>query len=509
MKEQILNLSLTNLIEKIQLGEYSSVQVVKVFIEKIKKINPIINALVVERFEEAIQEAKDADKMLSQGKSKGRLHGVPITIKECLDLIGTPSTFGMQSRKDDYPKQNDPYVQRLIDEGAIIIGKTNVSQLLAFFEADNPLYGRTLNPLNHRFSCGGSSGGEAAIIASGGSLIGLGTDLGGSVRIPAAFCGVIGFKPSMQRFYDFSRLSPNHQWELIASVLGVFGKNVEDIALILDILDGIKNPFNKEISLSKLSNYKNIDVKKLKIAYYTHDGLIEPISPIVNDIKNLISELSEEGFDTIELPWKNFEQAEAFHTQINTIDGAKIFVDNIQKGEQLHPFIKTLVPLMRIPSHQIKWFGKVAGFFGQKQIKRLSQHFNDKDLTTLQKEYENYVNSFNQMIKEQEIDIIISPVNSFPAYLHNSSRNLGSGGTYTLIYNVLGYPAASFPLENIKEISKTYSKFSIDLTKIEGRKIERQTEGLKTAVQIAAPTWQDEKVLTFLTYLEHKKNRTP
>src|SRR5262249_59156318 len=125
--------------------------------------------------------------------------GVPIESKECLDLTGTTSTFGIGSRRQHCAKADERHVARLRAAGAIVLGKTNVPQVLLSFETDNSVYGRTRNPWDLSRTPGGSSGGQAAIIAAGGVPIGLGTDLGGSNRVPAAFCGVVGFKPPSGR----------------------------------------------------------------------------------------------------------------------------------------------------------------------------------------------------------------------------------------------------------------------------------------------------------------------
>lgn len=208
MKE-LTQYSATELADLIAAGRVSAVQVVQAHIARIERVNPRLNAVVVARFEQAMDEARAADARQARGELLGPLHGVPITIKECLDLVGTPSTFGMPSRRHDYPAADDPYVRRLREAGAIVLGKTNVPQALIYNESSNALYGRTNNPWDVRRTPGGSSGGEAAIIAACGSPLGLGTDIGGSVRLPASFCGITSLKPTTWRTHDYSRFAPN------------------------------------------------------------------------------------------------------------------------------------------------------------------------------------------------------------------------------------------------------------------------------------------------------------
>src|SRR5260221_14351964 len=204
-QEALTSLSAPELANMIACGDLSSVEAVEAHIERIERVNPGLNAVVVKRYDAARAEARQADERRANGEVLGPLHGVPITIKESLDLIDTPSTFGLQSRGRILARQNDLYLARMRKAGAIILGKTNVAQLLYYIESDNPVYGRTNNPWNLDRSPGGSSGGQAAIIAAGGSPMGLGTDIGGSIRVPATFCGIAGLKPTAGRTPDAGR----------------------------------------------------------------------------------------------------------------------------------------------------------------------------------------------------------------------------------------------------------------------------------------------------------------
>jgi Asp-tRNA(Asn)/Glu-tRNA(Gln) amidotransferase A subunit family amidase len=149
--------SAVELLKLIEKKEVSSREVTQHFINRIEEINPKLNAVVIKLFDEALNKADIADIALAKGDKIGRLHGLPFTIKECFDLLDTPSTLGVLARKNDRPTANDAYIQALIDEGGIVLGKTNVPQLLIFIESFNRVYGRTNNPINDKFTCGGSS----------------------------------------------------------------------------------------------------------------------------------------------------------------------------------------------------------------------------------------------------------------------------------------------------------------------------------------------------------------
>jgi fatty acid amide hydrolase len=191
---ELNKLSAAELIKGYREHQFSVAEVVESYIHRIKQMNETVNAVVVPLFDQARSEAKILDEMLLRGKIKGLLHGVPVTIKENIDVSGTPSTWGIEGREHENAKTDDPTVQRLRDAGAVIIAKTNAMQLLMGCETVNPIYGRTNNPWSLERTPGGSSGGEGASVASFFSPIGVGTDIGGSVRTPAHFCGIHALK---------------------------------------------------------------------------------------------------------------------------------------------------------------------------------------------------------------------------------------------------------------------------------------------------------------------------
>ena len=172
------NLSAQAIAARIAAGALSSADAVEHFVARLKAVNGKLNAVTADLSESARQIAANVDRARARGEKLGPLGGVPVTIKECFDLAGTASTFGLTTRRDEIESTDDPYVAALRAAGAIPIAKTNLPQLMIFTEADNPLYGRTNNPWDLERSCGGSSGGEAAVIAAGASPFGIGNDIG-------------------------------------------------------------------------------------------------------------------------------------------------------------------------------------------------------------------------------------------------------------------------------------------------------------------------------------------
>jgi len=192
----ITSRSAVELAGAIRRSELTAVEVVRAHIELHRRVAPRINALVAERYEAALEDAAAADALVASGAELPPLLGVPFTVKETIALKGMPQSAGLVARREYRSSANAPAVQRLIDAGAIPLGVTNTSELTLWIESTNRLYGRTSNPYDPKRTAGGSSGGEGAAVGSGGSPFGIASDIAGSIRIPALFCGVFGHKPS-------------------------------------------------------------------------------------------------------------------------------------------------------------------------------------------------------------------------------------------------------------------------------------------------------------------------
>jgi fatty acid amide hydrolase 2 len=193
---ELLTSSAFALAERVRRRELSSLELVDAHIAQIERVNAVLNAVVRERFEEARVEARRADARLARGDSLPPLHGVPCTIKEAFALTGMPNSSGLLARKGFLATEDAPTVAKLRAAGAIPLGVTNVSELCMWLESNNRVYGRSNNPYDPARTVGGSSGGEGAIIGAAASPFGLGSDIGGSIRLPAFFNGVFGHKPS-------------------------------------------------------------------------------------------------------------------------------------------------------------------------------------------------------------------------------------------------------------------------------------------------------------------------
>jgi amidase len=234
-----------------------STEVIEAYLRQIAQYNPELNAIVTLDGENAIAQSKAADKALAQGENWGILHGVPVTIKDTLETKGLRTTSSYQPLANYVPKQDATVVARLRAAGAIILGKTNTPQLADNFQTNSPLFGRTNNPWNHECTPGGSTGGGASAIAAGLSPLELGSDIGGSIRVPAHFCGIFGLKPTEHRVSTFGHIpelpgTPKTIQHL--QTIGPLARSVEDLRLCLSLIEGSELHQPEVMSISQQVN---------------------------------------------------------------------------------------------------------------------------------------------------------------------------------------------------------------------------------------------------------------
>ncbi|XP_065211885.1 fatty-acid amide hydrolase 2-A-like [Planococcus citri] len=291
---EILTLSATSLAEKIRTKVLTSEQVVKAFVERCQQVNGQVNAIFEDRFEEAIKDARNADRFIqSYEKSveelakEKPLMGVPITFKECLMVKGSSYTSAVPSRKGIKADVDGDAVAALRNAGAIPIAVTNLPKLSGCLETYNDMIGYTSNPYDPNLTSGGSSGGEAALISAAGSVIGVGSDYDGSIRIPSHFCGIFGHKPTQGIVSQTGHLpsSPDDVWQKRNSI-GPMCRYAEDLKLTLAIMTGEKNA-------SSLNLYANVNLSELKIYYMLDRGFKITEESVDPDIKKAILKAAE------------------------------------------------------------------------------------------------------------------------------------------------------------------------------------------------------------------------
>ena len=265
--EDLIYASVSTLARRIRDREISSEEVVQAYLSRIERINPRLNAVVQLVAEEALDQARTADKAIIRGRPIGTLHGIPFTVKDWIDVAGLPC-IGTGARKDRHPEEDATVVTRMRQAGAILLGKTNTM-------VENPVYGRTNNPYNLAYSPEGSSSGEAALIAAGGSPLGLGSDSGGSIRQPAHACGIAGLKPTTGRIPLTGHFPFISAMNDPRTTIGPLARYVEDLALTLPVLAGIDGKDPSVIPMPA-ADWRVVDVRSLRVAFYTHHAEAEP-----------------------------------------------------------------------------------------------------------------------------------------------------------------------------------------------------------------------------------------
>lgn len=234
---EILNMDAVSLAHEIANRRISSLEAVNTYIMHINNFNPVLNSMVEDRFAEARREAQQVDEKIARGDKGGRLFGVPVTVKEAFDITGMKTTGGLLWRQDMVMENDSAVVAKLKGEGAVFLGKTNTPILCFCQETDNKLYGRSNNPWDVSKTTGGSSGGEGALMAAGGAAVGIGSDIGGSIRFPSHFNGIIGFKSGSGQV-SHAGTYPPFTVPLQERMLGIgaMAKSVRDARLINEII---------------------------------------------------------------------------------------------------------------------------------------------------------------------------------------------------------------------------------------------------------------------------------
>ena len=292
--DDLIYASASKLAEYIRSKKTSSVEVVDAHLQRIAAVNPQLNAMVQLVADSARTQAREADAALAQGKINGKLHGVPFTVKDVFDTAGIVSAVGLKERTSFIPKQDAIVVTRMREAGAVLLGKTNCPPWGAGGETNNPVYGQTYNPYDRTRTPGGSSGGEAAIIAAGGSPLGLGSDSGGSIRVPVHFCGIAGLKPTVGRVPNTGVFEHPGGLTDPRTSIGPMSRFVEDLGVVLEIISGVDWCDSSVIPMP-LSDANVVDLKGLHLAFYVNDGRALPTPETIKIVRTTAKVLSDAG----------------------------------------------------------------------------------------------------------------------------------------------------------------------------------------------------------------------
>jgi amidase len=455
--DKLIYASATELARAIRAKEITSEEVVEAYLDRIEKVNPKLNAVVQLTADAARTQAREADAALARGLIKGPLHGVPITIKDNIETAGVICTAGTKGRASFVPTQDATVVARMRAAGAIVLGKTNLPELALAFESDNLIYGRTNNPYDLSRTPGGSSGGEASIIAAGGSPLGLGNDMAGSIRVPSHFCGIAGIKPTAGRV-PRTGLFP---WRYIPGRdmmlhVGPMARFVEDLILTLPVISGVDWQDPAMIPMP-LGDPKAVDLKSLRLAFYTDNGIVPPTSETVGTVRKMANLLSDTGMVVKEDCPEGIEQSfSLWNSQLASDGGVPIekLLQTIGTTE-MHPWMEGFLSYCH---KGVMTTLELAGLMGQ---------------------WGKFCSSMLSFMKKH--DVIVCPVCAFPAPHHGASFD--SDGmfvpafSYTMTYNLTGLPSVVV-------------------------RAGTSPEGLPIGIQVVARLWRDDVALAVAQHIE-------
>jgi Asp-tRNA(Asn)/Glu-tRNA(Gln) amidotransferase A subunit family amidase len=456
-------LSAVSMAEQIRQKKLSPVELVEAHLARIGKLNPKLNAFVQVDADGARRQAHAAEDAVIRGEKLGPLHGVPVSIKSSIEVKGLRCEAGTKLRAGFVAAQDAPLVSRLREAGAIILGNTNTPELLMAWETDNLLYGRTNNPWDLSRTPGGSSGGEAAAIAAGCSAGGVGSDGGGSIRVPAHFSGICGLKPTPGRIPATGHFPTSVGPFALLGVVGPMARTVADLKVLFEVMQG---PDDGDPSAAPVPvRWPSCgEIKTLRIGYFEDDGHTPVTAETRAAVRAAAEALKRAGFDVESFRPEGLESARHLWWQFFGIAGGML-LGPMAKGREadLSPILKQFSRWVAAePSH-------TAETLLDTWIKR--------DVLRIQ--------VFSQM---RQYPILLCPVAAIPAFRHGERSWNIDGQTvqyldawsYTEWFNLLGTPAVAVP-------------------------VGRSKEGLPIGVQIVARPWEEELVLAVAAELEAQR----
>jgi len=429
-KEDICYMSAYDIREKIKTQELTSLEITEIIIERIEKVNPKINAYCTPTFDLARKMAKSADDSVRNGEKLGLLNGIPTSIKDLMQTKGIRTTYGSKLYEDFIPEQDDIVVQRLKEAGIVILGKTNTPEFGHMALTNNKVFGETMNPWDLEKNSGGSSGGAAAAVAAGLGSLALGSDGGGSIRVPSSLCGVYGLKPTYGRIPSYPRIgiaftSMDHYGPIV--------RFVKDAALMLNVMKG-NHPADGNSFPDDTIDYVEIlndKPKKLKIGYSINLGFFKALD---NEVKENIID--------------NINKFEEFNWEVEEV---KIKIKNPELA------MKSLVSIGYAYDLQ-KEFNKRPEDLSPDLIATIRLGL-DNDPISIGKANEQRKRIYEVLYQYfKNYDILITPTTPCPAFkpeyldtgtnypiINNKALSIITWVSFTYPFNMNGLPAASIP----------------------------------------------------------------
>ncbi|KAE8339324.1 hypothetical protein BDV24DRAFT_165496 [Aspergillus arachidicola] len=475
------------LVDQFRTGKFIVEAVTLAYIRRAVIAQQLTNCITEVVFEDALTQARALDRAFQEtGHLKGPLHGVPVTLKDQFNIKGVDTTLGYVGRSFAPATEDAALVQMLRDMGAIILAKTNLPQSIMWAETDNPLWGLTVNPRDPRLTPGGSTGGEAALLALHGTLLGFGTDIGGSTRIPQSIMGLYGFKPTSSRLPYLGVPVSTEGQEHVPSSIGPMARDLASIVYVSRSIADAK-PWELDPKCTPLpwseDTFQEIQNRPIVVGLILDDGVVRIHPPIERALRELSAKIQAKGHEVVIWDASDHFEYIQLMDQYYTVDGGEdIRRDIAVAGEPFIPHVEALVNRSKAISVYEYW-----------QL--------NKQKVALQKRY---LDKWNAILSPsgRPVDILLAPTTPHPAVPHRSLRWVG----YTKIWNLLDYPAVTFPVDEVRVavdgVLKTYQPrneldaWNWDLYDV------KAMEGHPINVQVIGKKLNEEKVLGAATVIE-------
>ena len=500
---QIHELSALDLKKHLETRQVSSRQIVQALIDRRHAVDAEIRAFVVEYDAEALQRADAADAARARGESWGLLHGLPVTIKENIDIAGTDSTMGLKNRRNQPATADAVTVKLLKDAGAIVIGKTNVPQLLLAQESENEIWGITHNPWNTGRSPGGSSGGEAAALAAGMSVLGVGTDIGGSIRIPAHFCGIHGLKPTVDRWSNRGSATGIAGQEMVRSQMGPMARHARDLALLMQAVDLEKAArLDPAVMPWPIPDFANVDLRGMRVGVTLDDGYLTPNAGVQRAVKLAAEALKSAGATIVDYQPPGPDLLFTWLAGISSDGGATL--RTMLAGEMPARQLQSTVKVALLPSPVRSLMAAIFDARGDKRMARLLRSLGQKpvsELWALTNQRTLLRRAELDAWQAQQLDLVLCPPHTMPAMPIGTSGDLTMTLSYAFRYVMLNFPAGVAPVTRVLE-GETERAHPADTVEKRCAEAERHSDGMPVGVQVIAPPYREERVLAAMAAIE-------
>lgn len=300
---ELAALSATELTRRLRERELGSQELLDYYRQRVDTLGPGINAIVNTDFDAAAERAAAADAALARGESWGPLHGLPITLKDNIETVGLPTTYGVEQYRDYLAPSNADVAQSLLDAGAVLFGKTNMPAHGMDTQTYNELFGQTNNPWNPDRTPGGSSGGAAAAVAAGLTGLEIGNDIGGSIRLPAHFCGIYGHKSSFGLVSMFGpkpweSSHPGYAADVDLVVNGPLARSADDLELVMDLVAGPPRAQRGAVSM-RMPEARGVSLKDFRVGVWIDEPGYEPDSAVGGVLQQLVDSLAAAGANIV------------------------------------------------------------------------------------------------------------------------------------------------------------------------------------------------------------------